>query len=178
MNEGLISRRYATALLKFAQERGAADAVYEKMKLFEQNYIAHPDLHKALMNPVLSLRDKELLLSTAVGIEPGDIYIRGIRLLLKNHREAYVRSICLMYQQIYRKAYHIVRVSVSTATDMDDEVLGRIKTLVGRVTSDKIEFDHRIDPSVIGGFILKVDSVQLDSSISRELKDLRLKFRS
>lgn len=178
MNEGLIARRYATALLKFAQERGAAEAVYEKMKLFEQNYIAHPDLHKALLNPVLSQRDKELLLSTAVDIEPGDIYIRGIRLLLKNHREMYVRSICLMYQQIYRKTYHIARVTVITAVELEDSLLTRIKALVGRTTSDKVEFQHRIDPSVIGGFVLRVDSVQLDSSIRKELKDLRLKFKS
>lgn len=58
MNEGLIARRYALAMLKVAQKQHAAAEVYEKMKLFEQNYISHPDLHKALMSPVLSPRDK------------------------------------------------------------------------------------------------------------------------
>ena len=77
MDEGLIARRYAKAVFRYAQELNAADAVYEKMKLFEKNYIAHPDLQKALLNPLLSPEDKEMLLSTAIGIEPGEAYIKG-----------------------------------------------------------------------------------------------------
>ena len=99
MDEGLIARRYAKAVFRYAQELNAADAVYEKMKLFEKNYIAHPDLQKALLNPLLSPEDKEMLLSTAIGIEPGEAYIKGIRLLIRNHREMYVRSICLCFRR-------------------------------------------------------------------------------
>ena len=47
MDEGLIARRYALAMLKVAQKYNAAEEVYQKMKTFEQNYISHPDLHKA-----------------------------------------------------------------------------------------------------------------------------------
>ena len=116
MNEGLIARRYATAMLKVAQAHGAAGEVYEKMKLFEQNYVSHPDLQKALTNPVLSPKDKENLLTTAIGIDPGIFYIRGIRLLIHNHREMYIRQIGLMYQRLYRQAYHIGRVKIIMAT--------------------------------------------------------------
>ena len=123
MNEGLIARRYATAMLKVAQAHGAAGDVYEKMKLFEQNYVSHPDLQKALTNPVLSPKDKENLLTTAIGIEPGIFYIRGIRLLIHNHREMYIRQIGLMYQRLYRQAYHIGRVKIIMATQLSEEGL-------------------------------------------------------
>ena len=115
MDEGLIARRYALAMLKVAQKYNAAEEVYQKMKTFEQNYISHPDLHKALLNPILSPRDKEQLLTIAIGIEPGTLYLRGIRLLIKNHREMYIRSICLMYQKLYRKVYQIGRIKIITA---------------------------------------------------------------
>lgn len=177
MNEGLIARRYATALLKVAQENGVAEEVYEKMKLFEQNYIAYPDLHKALLNPVLSASDKELLLSTAIGIEPGDFYIRGVRLLIKNHREMYIRSICLMYQRLYRKAYQIGRVEIITASQLDDRAVDRIKKLVTDKTSNTVEFVERIDPSIIGGFILRVNSRQLDRSLSRGLREFKMELK-
>ena len=103
-------------MLKVAQAHGAAGEVYEKMKLFEQNYVSHPDLQKALTNPVLSPKDKENLLTTAIGIDPGIFYIRGIRLLIHNHREMYIRQIGLMYQRLYRQAYHIGRVKIIMAT--------------------------------------------------------------
>lgn len=67
MDEGLIARRYALAMLKVAQKYNAAEEVYQKMKTFEQNYISHPDLHKALLNPILSPRDKEQLIGRRGG---------------------------------------------------------------------------------------------------------------
>ena len=41
MDEGLIARRYAKAVFRYAQELNATDAVYEKMKLFEKNYAVY-----------------------------------------------------------------------------------------------------------------------------------------
>lgn len=177
MNEGLIARRYAKAMLRVAQKHALADVIYENMKLFEQNYISHPDLHKALLNPVLSSTDKEMLLSTAIGIDPGTMYIRGIRLLIQHHREAYVRSICLMYQRLFRQAYHIARVQIITATELDGEAMGRIKALVTDHSSYTIEFVEKIDPSIIGGFILRVNSMELDVSLSKELRTIRRQLK-
>lgn len=177
MNEGLIARRYATAMLRVAQAHNAAGELYGKMKLFEQNYIAHPNLHKALQNPVMSASDKEMLLSTAIGIEPGHFYIRGIRLIIKNHREMYIRSICLMYQRLYRQAFHIGQVKIITATKLGDEAVSRIKKLVTDKTSDTIEFVEHVDSSIIGGFILQVNSRQLDVSLSRGLKEFKMKLK-
>ena len=122
------------------------------MKTFEQNYISHPDLHKALLNPILSPRDKEQLLTIAIGIEPGTLYLRGIRLLIKNHREMYIRSICLMYQKLYRKVYQIGRIKIITA-----------------VALKQVE---KVDPAIIGGFVLRVNSMQLDYSVGGELKKI------
>lgn len=178
MNEGLIARRYALAMLKVAQKMNAADEVYEKMKLFEQNYISHPDLHKALMNPMLSPRDKEHLLTIAIDIEPDTLYLRGIRLLIRNHREMYIRSICLMYQKLYRKFYQIGRVKIITAGKLSPAVIDRIKKLVTDRTSRQIEFTEQTDPALIGGFILRVNSKQLDVSVSGSLKKVAKAFEN
>lgn len=174
MNEGLISLRYARAMFHFAQEKGLEGMVYDKMKLFEENYISHPDLQKALMSPVLSAENKERLLSTAIGIEPGEAYLRGIRLLIKNRREGYMKSICLMYQKLYREAKGILRVKIITASALTDSVIDKIKAKVECQTSCQLEFTHEVDPSIIGGFILEMGSKQLDASVRKELKLLRL----
>ena len=166
MDEGLIARRYALAMLKVAQKYNAAEEVYQKMKTFEQNYISHPDLHKALLNPILSPRDKEQLLTIAIGIEPGTLYLRGIRLLIKNHREMYIRS------KLYRKVYQIGRIKIITAVALKQETLDRIKKLVTDRTSRQIEFVEKVDPAIIGGFVLRVNSMQLDYSVGGELKKI------
>lgn len=173
MNEGLIAQRYARALFRYASESGADGLVYEKMKIFVENYLMHPDLQKALLNPVLSARDKELLLSTAIGIEPGEVYLRGIRLLIRNHREAYMRTIALIYEDMYRKAHGIVQVKIVTAQKLSDEVIAKIEAMVTRHTPGKVEFSCMADPEIIGGFILKIGSRQLDASVRNELRQLK-----
>ena len=173
MDEGLISRRYAKALLKFAQDRGTTDQIYEEVKKFEENFVSHPELQKALLNPVLSAKDKESLLAAAVGVAPGEDYLRFVRLVIHNRREAYIRSIYLMYQELYRELKQIAQVRIITAMELNEEA---IKSLILQKAGQEVEFIHEVDPSIIGGFIVRVDSMQLDASVNKELKLLRLKL--
>lgn len=176
MDEGLISRRYAKALLKFAKDKGTTDQIYEEVKKFDESFVSHPELQKALLNPVLSVKDKENLLAAAVGVAPGEDYLRFVRLVIRNRREAYIRSIFLMYQDLYRELKQIAQVRIITAIELNEEAIGKIKNLILRKAGHEVEFVHVVDPSIIGGFILKVNSMQLDASVNRELKLLRLKL--
>ena len=65
---------------------------------------------------------------------------------------------------------------IITAVALDKEVLDRIGDLMKKQTDKTLEFVYEIDPSIIGGFILRVDSMQLDASVNSELKKLRLKL--
>lgn len=176
MNEGLISHRYAKAMFHYARENGVEEQVYDKMKLFEDNYTSYPALQKALMSPMVSAENKERLLSSAIGIEPEGAYIRGIRLLVKNHREMYMRPIALMYQTIYREANGIVRAKITTAQTLPEETMERVRQMVARKTDKTVEYVYRIDPSIIGGFILDMGSEQWDASVRRELKIIHIRL--
>lgn len=176
MDEGLIARRYARALYRYALENGAAAQIYEAMKTFDDNACSRPELRRALANPVLPPEKKEALLMAAVGEECGEVLAKFVRLLIKNHREMYMRPIGLVYQKIYREANGIVRVGILTAEELPGETMERIKAFVRRQTSKATEFVHKVDASLLGGFILQVDSRQLDASLRKELKDIGLKL--
>ena len=167
MNEGLIARRYAKALLKYAQEKDKTFPVYEAARQVEASFIAHLDLQEAMLNPVLTASQKEALMLSAA----------GVGLLLRERREDYLRPIMLMYQKLYRDVNHIVRAQIVTAAPLDKQILSRIEEVVARHCKDaKLEFEHKIDPEIIGGFVLNVGGEQLDASIEKELKQLRLKL--
>ena len=70
MDIGVISVRYARALLKSATEQQLDDAVYQEMQLLAKSYIDVPQLRQTIDNPMLSKDKKEALLLTAVGGEP------------------------------------------------------------------------------------------------------------
>ena len=170
MNEGLIARRYAKALLKYAQEKDKTFPVYEAARQVEASF---------MLNPVLTASQKEALMLSAAGVDAAssEEYLRFVRLLLRERREDYLRPIMLMYQKLYRDVNHIVRAQIVTAAPLDKQILSRIEEVVARHCKDaKLEFEHKIDPEIIGGFVLNVGGEQLDASIEKELKQLRLKL--
>ena len=154
MNEGLIPNRYAKALYKYAREHGVTEVIYEEMKRLDDAFKAHPEFSKVLGNPALSPSDKVRVLSSVFGEKPDDYLLRFVQLVIKNRRETFVRSIGLAYQDIYRRAKHIARVTITTETDLNKEALGRIGDLMKKQTDKTMEFVYEIEPNLIGGFIL------------------------
>lgn len=176
MNEGVIPGRYAMALYKYAVDNKAAATLYRQAKSVEEAFVSHPELQAALENPVLKPAEKEAMLASVVKSGKGDYFANFIKLVLQKRREVFVREIFLKYQQIYRKKNNIAQVVVITAVRLPEEITDKIKSLVLKKAGQEVEFVYRYDKSIIGGFILKVDSMQFDASVARELKDLRFKL--
>ena len=103
MNEGLIPRRYAKSLYKYAQEHHCTQELYNDTQRIEKVFATHPALTKAMGNPSLSATEKEELLVMAAGSEAHKALLRFINLVILNRRESYFRACMLAYQDIYRQ---------------------------------------------------------------------------
>ena len=180
MDQGLIPNRYAKALYKFAFEKGAADRVYELMKCLCASFAGQPRLQEVVANPFVATEDKTGLLTTAACAKSTDtVFADFLKLLVENRRIDIVRLIALRYLDIYRRAKIICLVKIVTATDMPAEVVGKLHALVERhLPGATVEYTHLTDPSIIGGFIVDVNSERLDASLESELRQLRLKLLS
>lgn len=180
MDNGLIPRRYAKALYKFAQEKGQAQRVYALMKELANNFETQRSLHEVMANPFVASADKLSLLITASGAEKKDICFNDfIKLLFENKRIDMIRDIALSYMIIYRKDNNIRKVEVVTASQLAPEVEMRLKDMiVSHLNGGTMEYTITVNPELIGGFVITIDSERLDASINNELKQLRLKLLS
>ena len=89
MDLGVISVRYARALLKSASDTKIEDRVYNDMSLLAKSYIEVPELRHTIDNPMLAKDKKQILLETAVGGENASALSRSfIALVLKEERES------------------------------------------------------------------------------------------
>lgn len=84
---GVISVRYARALLKSATDAKQEDKVYSEMLTLSDSYVKVPELRLTIENPMLPQETKEALLVTAVGDNPTALTKSFIRLVLRNDRE-------------------------------------------------------------------------------------------
>lgn len=185
MNQGLIPRRYAKALLMFASEHGTADALYDAMQRLSASFAAEPSLQRALANPSVGAERKQSLLLTAADVESlspeaaSDVK-KFMALLEQNRRLDLARDCALAYVELYRKQNHIYCVGITSAAPLQPAELDRIKKLV----IDKLpqgavaQFTTAVNPDLIGGFAISIDNELLDATVANELKQLSLKLLS
>lgn len=176
MNQGLIPRRYAMALYKVDLDRGTAARTYELMNTLQRSFDEMPDLKATVSNPFVAVGDKVKLLTTAAGATAADTtYADFLKLLVENRRIDMIDLIVRAYGDIYRRENNIRRVEVVSAAPLDPAVMQRIKDLIAReLKGASMEFSTRVDPSLIGGFVINIDNERLDASLSNQLKELRL----
>ena len=150
------------------------------MHTLEDSFVAEPSLQQAVANPFIPAPDKrKLLISAAGATDKDEVYVRFIQLLVENNRLDAARDIALAYMKIYRSEHRIYLVTVTSAAPMGAAEEDRLKALIERhLDGGTMEYHHRVDPELIGGFTVTVNNEKLDASVADELKQLRIKLLS
>ncbi len=174
MDTGMISRRYATALWLYAEQHGVSDKVYTESGLLARAYIQFPALGRVLSNRMITAEKKrELLATMAGGMTVSDVFRHFIRFVFRQEREEFLRTICLHYQEIYRREKKILQVELTTATPIGHELEQRITEHMEKETTQHVTLTSKTDPSLIGGFKLHWDTYRLDESVATKLQRIK-----
>ena len=172
MDIGVISVRYARALLKSATEAKIEDAVYSEMQTLAKSYVEVPQLRFTIDNPMLSKDKKEALLLTAVGKKPSDLTKTFIKLVLKEDRERVMQFIANSYVTLYRQQKNVIRGRLITAAAVSPATEQKMRQMVEGKTNGTVEFESEVDPDIIGGFILEYDTYRMDASVKTKLNSI------
>ena len=176
MNTGVVSRRFAKALLDFAMINGKEDRVYEEVKTLARNYSNVPKLRKAVDNPVLERSKKMALLTEAAGgKEVSDELTRFLELVLDRRRESFLHFIIWSFIDQYRSKKNIRIGRLITAVP-SPKLVQHLEQLIGEDTHACVELETEVDPSIIGGFIMELSGYRVDASVSNQLKRLKNEF--
>ena len=172
MDIGVISVRYARALLKSATDQKLEDAVYQEMQLLAKSYVEVPQLRQTIDKPMLSKEKKAELLLTAVGGKPTDLTRAFISLVLKEDREPVMQFIANSYVTLYRKQKNVIRGRLITAARVSPATEQKMRQMVESKTNGTVEFETEVNPDLIGGFILEYDTYRMDASVKAKLNNI------
>ncbi len=176
MDVGIISRRYAKALLEYAAGTGADKEVYAELSRLSDCFMAMPQLRAALNNPVLDVKEKLSLACQAAGGKVCEEFVRFVKLVLQERRESYLQLMCLTYIDLYRRMKNITIGELTTACPVEAGVEERLKALVHAHTSGEVELSMKVEPSIEGGFIFKVGTYRLDASVATQFRRVKQQF--
>ncbi len=172
MDLGVISVRYARALLKSATDRKLEDAVYKEMLVLSQSFLQVPALRSTIDNPMLGKDKKEALLQTACGGNVTELTLRFLQLVLKEDREGTLQFMAASYVTIYRQQKNVTRGKLVTAVAVSPETENKMKAMVESKTHGTVEFNTEVNPGIIGGFILEYDTYRMDASVKTKLNTI------
>lgn len=177
MDVGVISVRYARALLKGSTEAKNEDAVYRDMQTLAQSYINVPKLRLTIDNPMLAKESKEQLLLAACGGSPCALTKTFIGLVLKEDRESVLQFMANSYITLYRKQKNVIRGKLTTAAAVSPDTERRMRTMVESKTKGTVEFETEVNPDIIGGFVLEYDTYRMDASVKTKLASVLSQFK-
>jgi len=172
MDIGVISMRYARALLKSATDAKLEDTVYQEMMTVAKSYIDVPALRQTIDNPMLSKDKKEALLQVAAGEQPSALTKSFISLVLKEDRENMIQFMANSYITLYRKQKNVIRGKLITAARVSVATEQKMRQMVESKTNGTVEFETEVNPDIIGGFILEYDTFRMDASVKSKLNNI------
>ena len=180
MDIGVISVRYARALLKSASEAKLEAKVYAEMQTLAESYLRVPELRFTIDNPMLAKDKKEDLLLTACGATAGkgkdsgvsELTSRFVHLVIEEGRENALQFMANSYITLYRQQKNIIRGRLITAAAVSPATAQKRRQMVESKTQGTVEFQTEVNPDIIGGFILEYGTYRMDASVKSKLKSI------
>ncbi len=171
MVQSLAGNRYAQSLLEIAVDQNQLDAVYNDMHLIGTTISESKDLSILLNSPVVKSSKKNDVLNAVFGAKISDHTKKFLTLVTDRNRAALLEDIAYSFVNLYKEERNIIVAEVTSAVKLDDNQKKNIIDLLK--TDATIEMVEKIDPSIIGGFIVRVGDKQIDASILSELSNLK-----
>lgn len=173
MHDGIIAERYAKALLGYTEAHGCSQAVTDQVSPLLSLMARLPKLAATLSAAKeIPLQKRMDILGSAVSPAPMEEAIsRFYRLLDRNGRTEVFRLSLIDYLTLYREAMGIRMVRVTTAVP-DEETVKIGESLAREFFSQEVCTVPRVDPSIIGGFVVESWGYCMDASVRGALDKL------
>ena len=172
-----ISRRYSTALYEEAKQKGELDKVSGDVDGVIDVITSSRDLELFFKSPIIDQKKKEAIVKEIFEGKVAKLTMNFMLLLIQRHRDAHILEILHDYQQLKNEKDGIVSVDVTSAVELTDDEKKQMKEKIDSYTKLNSKLSFKVDPNLIGGFIVKIKDVILDASIRRQLEILRKRFK-
>lgn len=167
-----IARVYAEALFQVAKQKGKLDAIREQLAQVADALESDRDLAVFFFSPYFSSAEKSDGLKRAVKDGEPEL-VNFLALLIEKHRMPVIYRIRRQFDALWAKENKRLGVTVTSAIELDPEIVKRIGSEIEEQTGNTVELQSRVDPDILGGLVVQVGNMVLDTSIRNRLEKLR-----
>ena len=169
-----VSGRYATALFELARDANTIDAVSADLDKFDAMLSESADLKRLVRSPVFAA-DAQLKALSAVLEKTG---ISGtaanfLKVLTNNRRLFAVADVIRAFGALVARFKGEASAEVTVAEPLSDKNLDAMKVALKQVSGKDVTLNVKVDPSIIGGLVVKLGSRMVDSSLRTKLNSIK-----
>jgi F-type H+-transporting ATPase subunit delta len=165
--------RYAKAILDIADSKSVANEVSNDMSLIASTIKINAELSAFILKPTITVEVKESAL-LEVFASVNAVTKSLFHLLSENKRFEILDSIAIEYNKLFDIQNGVEVAKVTTAIPMDEALEAKVSAKIASISSSKkITIENTVDPSIIGGFILRIGDKQYNASIADRLQVLK-----
>jgi F-type H+-transporting ATPase subunit delta len=173
-----VAGRYAKSLIDLSLEQNMLEKVYQDM-LYLKRLLNDREFVLMLKSPIVTADKKQSILNALTNGRISDLTAKFNTLLIRKGRETNLPEVIDAFIEQYKVHNKIRVVKLTTATEVSQDIKNSIVSKVkGMGDMSNIELISIVDPSIIGGFILKIGDQVYDTSISNELNNISKQFQN
>lgn len=169
-----LAKRYAKALEEAAAEADALEAVGTELERVATLWHQDPAMTAFFGNPGILLRDKaETLKSLSQRMALAPLVARFLDLLLSRRRMQALPAMARLYRDLMNKRLGRIQAAVTTTVPLAPDLQEGLRRQLAQVLGGTVFLEPRVDPAILGGIVVQVDSTVYDGSLRTQLKKLR-----
>lgn len=168
----VAERIYANALFEAAKEQAKLDVAREELAEFLRALEEVPELRALLESPEIDTQERVEALRSVLA-EMDELVRNFLLLTAEKGRTHELPAIAREFEALVAREEGILDVELTTAVELSDEEARGILERIEGVSERKLRATRKVDPSLIGGFVLQAGSHRVDASIRARLQTLR-----
>ena len=167
-----IARVYAESLFEVAKEKGKLDEIRDQLGQFADALDQNRELATFFFSPYFSSAEKRDGIKRAIsGAEPE--LVNFLELLAEKHRMPVIFRMRQRFDHLWAEENRQLDVNLTSAVELDPAVAKRVGEEISKQTDREVELTSNVDPDILGGLVLQVGNMVLDTSIRTRLERLR-----
>lgn len=174
---GDVGHLYAEALFELSLEQNELEKVYNDLTECSKVFEDHPDFVTLLDSPVVMKDEKHSIINKVFGEESGTVH-DFICLVTDKNRIRYFGKIAEAFNALYDDHMGIKEMTVVTSVPLKADTREKLILKLEEKSGKKVKLKEEVDPSIIGGIVLKMGNTMIDDSVKGRLESIAKQLKS
>lgn len=176
MSNQRVASRYAKSIMELSLEKGRLEEVHSDFDRLTALAASNFEFAVVLKNPVIS-SEKKLNILKALFTDADPITLSFFDIVSRKNREEILLDVAKEFESQYNLHKSIQVAELTTTFAIDDQLKSEFEAVVKEISGkESVQLVEKINPDLIGGYILKVNDRQIDESLSSKLRQLKAQF--